>query len=104
MEMSIVRITDNSHWEYSKGKYGKYIYKVLQFVKSSNNNTYAILQPFLKSDWGAIDITTKSDYGYWDINPRKLIEVEIIYLEIIHHSEISEDVIRDFKLSSLGIQ
>lgn len=99
MEMNIVRIGDNSHWEYSQGKYGKYIYKILQFVKSSNN-TYAILQPFLKSDWAPIDLTKS---GYQEINPRKLIEVEIIYLEIIHKSEIPEDVIRDFKLSSLGV-
>lgn len=105
--MNIVRIGENSHWEYSKAKYGKYIYKVLQFIKPTNtNHTIAILQPFLMSDWGSIELTDPSKLGgkgYFDINPKKLIEVEIIYLDIIHNSEIPEDVIRDFKLSSLGI-
>ena len=41
MALNLVRIAENSDWNFNSGKYKKYIYKVEGFVKS-DNQTYAI--------------------------------------------------------------
>lgn len=101
MSLNLVRIGENSDWNFSSQKYKKYIYKVEGFVKF--DNTYAILFPFLKSDWTPIEFRKDNNYGYYDLNPRKILQVPIDLLDIIHESEIPPDVIRDFKLTALGI-
>jgi hypothetical protein len=95
--MILVKINGKEHWNYSQDKYKKYIYRVLQFVKT--DTTYAILHPYLKQDWSEIDFD--KPVQYWNFDPRKIVEVDIRYLDIIHQSEIPENVIRDFKLSFL---
>lgn len=89
----LVKVIPNTNYLYSTCEY---IYKVEGFVKS--DRTYAILSPFLKPDWSKIILIPNNKK-----NTRRIIEVEIEYLDMIHESEIPQDVLRDFKLSSIGI-
>ena len=94
----LVKFTQTGH--YNENLYSKYIFRVVKIIRGYNSaDIMLIVLPFKTSDWK--DIIPQGYYMANQLNPKKLISLDMDYVEVILDNEVPIDIMRNFKLDSI---